>query len=255
MGLIKGGLFYLLSIILILSFFAGNVFLTLSLSLSYDNVNAHFSKMIKEQTNAEETLKNNINLMQIHCKDNSDYVLESEGYTISIPCSIVEQGPDSVVDEGIKDIITQIYYSENSCSSLFKCVMDSEKTIFSQQTKDFMKRYFYLSLFFSLLIILGMFFITEDKIGLSAAVGFMLIFSALPLLAINYLLPSFEKSLLTAVSLLFSYSYTVFLLSLITGIILIIFGFGIKFAEVGYNLSGLFSKSKIKKESKEKKKG
>ena len=48
MGLIRGGLFIFVSILLFISIIVGGVLLILSLSLNYDNVNTHAKEIIKQ---------------------------------------------------------------------------------------------------------------------------------------------------------------------------------------------------------------
>lgn len=246
MGLLKGGLMYVLSGLLILSLFAGNLFLVMNMSLTYENVNSHFSKLIREQTNIEQEIGNTFEAMENYCEENEDYVLEASGYTISIPCSKVAEGEEAVIEESINDVIDQIYYSENSCSSFFECIASSETAIFSQQTKDSMIKYFYISLIISLILAGAMFFITDSRIGFPITLGFLLILSSLPLVAVNFILPYFENSALSVVSALFSYSYTLFLILLFVGVISIALGFGLKFMIAGFKISKLFSGFKIK---------
>ena len=137
MGFIRSSLLFIIGILLLVSFLAGNVFLTLALSITPENIQKQvvsnfdeISELAGDEINLTEELKENFGIIEEYCINNSDYVFSEQGYTVDIPCEIVEQGPDAVMKEGIKDIIDKVYYEDYSCDSFWKCLLSSENPLF-----------------------------------------------------------------------------------------------------------------------------
>jgi len=265
MGLIRGGLLFVVTVLLFLSFLVGNVFLTLNLSLDYDNVQPELTPVIRELAESEIDLNSIVNekfeSMELYCQNNSnsevsDFVFNEYGYTFVIPCDIVFQGPVVVVDKGIENIVNEIYYKDYDCDFL-DCFGRTEMPFFliSAKAKDYWQSKFYFSLLISFVLIGLMFFLVEQKFNLPVVVGILFIISSLPFMKLNWLLSFFSNSLyLQFFTVFFTKAYMVFLITFILGIVILALGIILKFFKFGFWISNLFDKFKKKSTGKSKEK-
>jgi hypothetical protein len=265
MGFIRGGLLFITGILLLVSLLAGNFFLTLNLSITPENLNegltSNFDDIVetaedKFDLNLTEEVEENFHIIEEYCVNNSDFVFSQQGYTVDIPCEVVEQGPDAVIEEGIKDVIDEVYTQEYSCDSFWKCFLNSENPLFlfSKESKDYWKSKFYFSLFVSLFLIVIIFFLVEQKTNLFLVTGSLLIISSLPFMKVNALLSFLDFSFLQFLPVLFSKAYSVFLIAFIIGIIVLSLGIVLKFFNIGIFISERLDElaSKYKNSSKKK---
>jgi len=245
MGLIKGGLLFILSSLLLFSLIFGNLFLTLSLSLEKNDFRSEIiSNIVKidgEDINLTKEIEENFHILEEDCENNTNILFNQGGYDINISCEVVEQGPDAVLEEGINDVIENVVEEAYPNSSLGGYI---EKLLLSDDASDYWMRYFYFILIISAILIVVKFILTEEKFNFPISLGFLVVISSLPFAVINFLLSFLENSFLKPLISLFSESYTVFLVALISGIILIILGFGFKFFKMGWSLSEKFGKIK-----------
>ena len=101
MGLIRGGLLVIASVLLFLLFLAGNLFFAFNLSLDYNNVQTELKPIITdivEKNNLRQNINQEFWVMESYCQNNSEYVFSNENsgdfnYVFSIPCDVVSQGP------------------------------------------------------------------------------------------------------------------------------------------------------------------
>lgn len=104
MGLIRGGLFFITAILIFIVVIIGNVFLMISLSLDYDNVNSELKEIISnidlDGTNIVDLLEEDLVLMQNYCTPNNTGVLYNN-QVITIPCDIINNNGN--VSEYVKD--------------------------------------------------------------------------------------------------------------------------------------------------------
>lgn len=263
MGFIRGGLSFILGILLLFSLIAGNFFLILTLSITpekiQEGVSENFESIVEfigTDINLTKEINENFGKIESYCENNSDFVFTEQGYTIDIPCEVALQGEEAIIEEGVKDIVEEVYYEDYSCDSLWRCFLNSENPLFlvSEQAKDYWKSRFYYSLIASLLLIIIMFFLFERKTNLFFVAGFLLIISSLPFMMIKNVFSFFNYSFLQFVPVLFSESYRVFLMSLISGIVVLGFGVGLKFFNFGSFIAEKFSKKEDKEEISKKKK-
>lgn len=244
MGFIRGGLLLIVTSLLLISLLLGGLFLTLSLSLKYNNfqdeIVSSFTEASGYDLNITKEVESNFEELEERCQNNTEISLSQEEYDIKIPCEVVDQGPEAVIEEGIKDIVENSInkaYPENSGIGGFV-----KKLLFSDDASNSWKRFYYISLLVSIILIVLMFFLVENKFNLPLSIGPLLIVSVLPLLVLNFSLPYLENSLLSPITILFSESYTVFLAYIILGIVLIVLGFGLKVLKFGYGISKKLSK-------------
>src|SRR3989339_535736 len=161
MGFIRSILLIGVSILLFLSLFIGNIFLTLSWSLEYETVKPQMITLVEDLANNELGLFESVNkdfyLMTTYCQNNSEYVFAQEGYTFVIPCENILLGPEEVIKYGIANLVTQMYYEEYDCN-FWECVKLADKpfVLVSEKAKDYWKSKFYLILMITIgLIILS----------------------------------------------------------------------------------------------------
>jgi len=244
MGLIRGGLSLIIGILLFISLIVGHVFLIFNLSITPENIQeqvvVNFDEVIDSvelegKVNLTQEIKDKFPLIESHCENNTEFVYSQRGYTIDIPCEIVDQGEKAVFEEGIGDIIDEIYTKEYQCESFFKCVFDSENPfyLFSEEAKQSWKNVFYYSLIVSLILIAIMFFLSENKSSFFITIGALFIITSLPFLKIDAFFSFFDNSLIDFVSVLFSEALLVFWINFIVGLIIIFIGIGMKFFNLG----------------------
>jgi len=258
MGAIKGILLVIVSVLLFISLLAGNIFLTLSLSLDYNNIKTEFSSDILDSVvgdiDVKEVIEENIPDMKKDCEGKTEYVFKEDnfGYTFVIPCDIVAQGSEAIIDYGFNSFIEEIYYEDYDCG-FWDCFekTGSPSFLISEKAQDYWNNKFYFSLIASIILIILIFFLVDKKSSLFIVSGSLLIISSLPFMKLDWALSFFSgKPFLEFLAIFFTKSYAVFLTSLILGIIIFSIGILLKLFGVGFKISNIFSK-KDKKISKD----
>ncbi len=254
MGVIRGILLVLVCVLLFLSLIIANLFWILSLSLSYNNLQEEsltIAKDLLNEVNISTEIQAMTPLIQLYCQNNSDFVFQLEGYTFDIPCSVAMQGEDAIIEEGIKDLINNVYYTKYNCEFL-ECIQTSPLFIISEDAHDFCSSKFYLFLVISLALIGLTFLLTEKKTNMPIIVGSLMVVSALPFIKLDSFLTMFPDKILSKIlSVFFSQSFFVSLRTLIVGIVLIIIGIIFKIFKIGFIISNFFSKFKGKEKKEE----
>jgi len=257
MGFIRSGLLIIAGILLFLLFLAGNSFLTLGLSLDYENVKPELASVIKTLTENEmnigEEIEKQYLFMEKHCQNNSEFVFNSEevGQVFAIPCDVVSQGSDVVIDYCIESYVEKIYSQEHDCD-FWDCFGKADMPFFliSEKAKNYWNSKFYFSLIISIVLVASMFFLVEKKTNLLVIAGGLLAISALPFMKINWVLSFLDESFLQFFTIFFSKAHTVFLISFIFGVVLLGVGILLKFVGAGLWVSNLFnSRNKPSKET------
>lgn len=259
MGAIRGIILVLVITLLSISLLAGNIFLTLSLSLNYDNLKTEFSSdildSIEGEINIKEIIEENIPEMQEHCKNKTEFSFEdfNTGQGFTIPCDVVVQGSDAIIDYSFNNFIEEIYYEDYDCGFL-DCFEETGSPLFliSEKSQNYWNNKFYWALLISVVLVGLMFFLVEKKSNTFIVAGALLIVSALPFMKLDSVLSLFSDNfILEFLSVFFSQSYNVFLIMLITGIIVLVAGIVIKLFGIGFKISNVFSKKdkKISKDS------
>jgi len=255
MGLIRGGLIFTISSLLLISLFLGNLFLTFSLSLSYNDLKSELAEglaeVVEEKTQVTKIIEDNFETIETYCENESEFALDHGKGVIIVPCGSVNEGPEAVADDIVSDIVEESLNETFGMSDNGDLLSNIGSLFFSENSSDKWRNLFYLSLIASLALAVVIFFLTEVKINFPISLGFLIIISSLPFVVINFLLNFFDSSLLNPVSVLFSESYTVFFIMFAIGILALVFGFGFKFFKMGYHFSSKLSN--FTKKSKEKK--
>lgn len=239
MGFIRGGLLIIVSILLFFSLLIGNASLTLTSSLEYENVKSELSSSLEELTGRE------------YCQGNQTYTVTYKGYEIEVPCEILLQMPEPILEEVFNDSIEKIYYSEYDCN-FWDCFEKTNNPLFliSQKAKDYWKRTFFISLLASLILIILTILLIEKKINLPILTGILIIMSSLPLLIFRGVFSSSKSLVFQIISLFFSQSYNVFIVMLIIGIAILTLGIAAKLFGFGFKLFHFVKKIKEKAQTK-----
>jgi hypothetical protein len=245
MGFIRGGLLIIVGILLFLSLLLGSIFLILSWSLQYENVQEELSSVIKELTedkfglieesfNLTEEMEEAREFMDEHCQNESSYVFAEGGYTFVIPCDIleeVEESPSALVDQGIENIIEQIYYDDYDCK-FWNCFEETGLPLFlvSEKAKNYWQDKFYFTLIAFAIMVVLIFFLVEHKQNTPIIAGSIMMLSSLPLLRLEKIIGSIAgDSYLAFVGVFFNKIDTVFWVVFISGLIILGAGIALRF--------------------------
>lgn len=241
---------FITGVLLLISLIAGNLFLTMSMSLDYNNVK---DKLITDVKNTQQEngkineITNNFNSAIMGCQNNSQYEFNSGeiGYTFVIPCEVVLRGQEATIDYAIEKFVNDSYYREYECG-FWKCADNSATVFVSETAKNYWTQKFYLSLLVSAVLALIVFFLLEKKKSIFFDLGVLIIISALPLLGINWIISSFSFA-----DILFLKAINVFRIMLLLGIALILTGIIFKFWGFAFNKNESFSKEEVEEIVKE----
>lgn len=257
MGFIRGFGAVLFSILLLVSFLAMNLSLTFNLSLQYNNVKNQVGDAIKDYAYEDFDLEKGVQelypLMQTYCNANpgQEYLLNQESQTVSISCDSVSKGSEAIIDDALEGLIENVYYKEYNCN-FFDCLKEEGLPLFliSEKAKNYWKQKFVLALITSLVLIAVLLLLVEKKHNAFIISGSILALSSLPFIGFGSFLSSIDSLILVFVNIFFSKAKEVFVISIISGITLIIIGLLMKFFTVGLKLSEWIEKIKAKKDKK-----
>ena len=253
MGVIKRGLIFFVGILLLVSLLFGNLFLTFAISTNYENIKSEATPAIRAAILGDgklgKQIEYSINNSTLQCKNNSVVNFSDLDLDIKteIPCEVLKQGKEQVVNYTTDKIIEDIYYRDYECS--FTDCFKKEGAIFlvSEHAKNYWMGKFYLFLTISILIILGAFFLFEEKSNYLLFTGSMCIVSSLPLIKLDWIMNIFigtiassmnlasslkltnNSSLVGLFSIFFSESVRVFWIFFILGLGIIVVGLIFKF--------------------------
>lgn len=99
MGFIRTSLITIISILLLASLFFGNLFLTFSYSLDYENIEPEMSKVVQEVIYDSSLAKiQNTSLGDIsnYCNSHKNFPLKTEKGTYTVPCKTIETSSKNV---------------------------------------------------------------------------------------------------------------------------------------------------------------
>ncbi len=257
MGLIRGGLLAVVSVLLFLSLFAGNVFLTLTWSLEYETIKPELASVVKDilaqqGINLDEVMEEYSDEIESHCKNNSEYVFSEQGHVFVFSCDNMLQGPEEIIEQGIDSLIEEHYYKEYDCE-FWDCLRQIDDgqpfVLISEKARDYWKAKFYLTLMISTLLLIIIFFLVQGKHKLFIIAGISLIIASLPFMKLSWVFSLISSEYLDFVASFFTKAYNVFLINFIIGLAVFGAGIGLKFWSVGFKLSEFFSKKNdVKKE-------
>lgn len=263
MGFIKSGLLVIVSTILFLLLFIGGIFLTFSLSLNYDSVHLEFISVTQDlvdEINLPEVIDEKLESMESHCQNNSEFIFSEEGNTFVIPCEVIPQGPEAIIESGVESVLKDNYYKDYDCD-FWDCFekTGSPSFLVSEKARVYWNMKFYLSLLIVVILVVLMFFLIEKKTSLPLLVGSLLIISSLPFMKLNSFVgilinpalamagfSNMPVNLFNIFSIFFSKAHTVFLIMFLIGVGVLIVGVILKLFKIGFKISEFFSKRKGK---------
>ncbi len=247
MGLIRGGLLFIVTSLLMFSLLSGNIFLTLGLSFDSEGVKSELVSSVTGTILNESSFSDNIDSSldgyKSECENKTEFWISTSQGNFLISCEFVDQGTEAIVQEVVSKQVDQNLdelINKEECTS-FEC---ATKILFSEDGKNIWFSFFYFALMISIILAIIKLILTVDKINFSIQLGFLIIISSLPFIVLDFILPYFENSLLSPLTILFSEAYSVFIISVTTGAILLILGFGFKFYKMGSNFPSKFGKIK-----------
>jgi len=258
MGAIRGLLLVFVSVLLFLTFILGNLALTLSISLNYNNLEKQATTVLKdviqEKMNVQALVESYYPVIQTYCQTSSEYVFNSGGFTITIPCSIASQGTDAILDKAIKDAMHDIYYKDYGCDFI-DCFQKSEIPLFliSEKSYNYIHSKLLLLLLVAVVLLAAMFLLVQKKSNAFILAGSLLIISSLLFFKLDVFFSFIsDKTILKILGIISSNAFFIAIRVLIAGIVLILAGIIMKIFKIGFFISNLLSKLRGKKEAKPK---
>ncbi len=245
MGFIRGSLLIIISVLLFIILLLAGIFLTLSWSLKYENVQEELVSVAKELTdNKFDLIEEGFDLteemdeaqrfMEEHCQNETSYVFSGGGYTFVVPCDILEdipETPGALIEQGIETIVEEVYYGEYDCGFL-DCFGKTELPLFlvSEKAKNYWQEKFYFTLIAFAVLVVLIFFLVEHKQNTPIVVGPILMLSSLPLLKLEKVIGGLVGDIGTSfVSIFIGKSGSVFLIMFILGLVVLGTGIALRF--------------------------
>lgn len=229
-----------------------NLFGVLGSSLTYENVLENSHVIVEDflfDLNVNSIIDRNYLLMQNYCVNNSEYVFSEEGYVFNIPCDAVLSGKESILDEGVKSVVHQVYYDDYSknVTDYIKEPQTAPLSLISKDSYDYTNKVFYSSLSLSLILIIILFLLVEKKSNTFLLSGIFILICSLIFIKIEGLFSLFsDKTFFQFLGIFFSQSFSVSVKFLIFGILLIIFSVIFKIFKLGFWISSIIEKVKVK---------
>jgi hypothetical protein len=244
MGFIRGTAITLFSIILLISLLLMNLTLLVSWSMHHDIFKPAIKNSAIDLLNHTVGVENMFTeeertYMDSYCLIDSQYNFTYEDYSMIIPCQVIEQGPDSIIEYGADNFIDEVYYAEYNCE-LWDCVGNSSfpLVLFSEKARDYWRAKFLLLVAISIALFALIFFISRNRTTTFIVTGILIILSSLPFRELGWVLNLLPSEFSGILSAFFAKSHTVFIIMLVIGIIFIIagilfkiFGWKMKFNE------------------------
>ncbi len=246
MGFVRGILFVLVSIILLLSVLSSSILFTVSSSLKYEVVQkqaTNIVQLLSEQLNLTQQIDSNLGLIEAYCKTNSDYVFSYQNYAFHFSCQDVNS-TSLIINDTINNFVSDSYYKQYNCN-YWDCFNKYSPPIFliSDKSQSYWNSLFYVSLAVAILSGIILFFLFKRKYDLLFLSGGAIIVSSLVILGIEKLLVTFSNQIISDMLLLFfSQSNFVFVRLLIAGIILVFAGLLVELFRAGFKIYNMFSR-------------
>lgn len=260
MGVIRGFAIIIISILLFLAVLIAGIFSTVSLSLTYDNVQQKVYpivlNVVETQVGTEVITEQFMPYASAYCQnnENTEIVQEIEGYTFVFPCTVVQEGYDSVFNYSVNYLVHDFYYKEYNCT--FKeCFAESSVPLFlvSDYARQFWKSLFFKFFIAALILACLAFLIVEKISNAPVLVGSITIIASLIVLSfkkiggiiVNAILSPISAALSSenikdilsqVVAMFFSESSSVFLWMFVLGLILIALGIVFKITGIGFSI-------------------
>lgn len=239
MGFLRGTVITFFSIILLILLFLMSLTAILSSSLNHDTLQpalkSYTRDMLKSFVDSENIFSaNNQIYMKNYCSIQSEYKFTFENYDFIIPCQVIEEGNDAIIDYGAGNFVDNIYYTEYNCE-FWQCVKNSTIpfVLISEKAKDYWNGKFLLLVVLSIVLFALIFFISRNRPTTFIVTGVLLIISALPFRKLHWILTFIPDKFSDIFSVFFTKAHSVFIIILVIGIVFIVWGilckiFGLK---------------------------
>jgi hypothetical protein len=220
------------------------------MSLDYENVQQEMTlildDIVRNQTDMAKNIDEDLGRMQLFCQNNTEFTFQAEDsdYVVTVPCTVVAEGSESIIKYSINQLVEQAYYKEYDCD-FWDCSYDPPFHLISLKAKNYWQGLFYWALLTCIVLAVLGFFLIENKKNLPFMLGGLAIIAALPFVRVSWLFSLLGYwDFLQYFTLFFSKAYNVFLINIIIGILLIGIGVVLKFLGIGQLIGKLFGGSK-----------
>lgn len=253
MSFLRGGLIFLISLILFFSLFFSNVFLNLSWSLEYDTLEPNLIQVTNKfinKTGVGEEISMAVTAMEFYCMTHSNYVFMEENIGVEVPCEIVDSGPNSSTDYIVKYLINKVYYDNYNCE-FWSCVKESQIpfVLISEKAKDYWYDKFKLAIYVSLIAFALSFILVRKKSNAFINVGILTIAAAILFKQFDWVLKIFpDNSLFELLDIFFAKSLNIMIVMCVIGALLLVVGILFRFFRLSTKISNLFKKKESKEE-------
>lgn len=257
MGTLRNFFTVIVAVLLFFSVLSLNLFWILSSSLTYENIYETSSLVIKgilSNLNISFIMEDYSPKIIAYCQNNSEFVFSEQGYVFEIPCESALQGTDAILNEGIKNVVYQIYYknysfSKNSIDEL----QNNPLFLISEKTHNFTNKILYFSSSIFIILFVTLFFLVDKKSNAFLIPGIYLIFSSLLFFKMDKLISkSFSEIVSQFLGIFFSTSFSVSIKLLILGIVFIFIFILLQSFKIGFWISKVMGKPNSKKEKQTK---
>ncbi|HTZ42152.1 MAG TPA: hypothetical protein VMC07_03030 [Candidatus Omnitrophota bacterium] len=247
MGLIRGILFTAASTVFFFAVLLSALFFTVGSSLDYPNVQSQITALsgqFIQQNDLLQQIDNNLALAKRLCTSaGSDFKINYQNYTFRLPCKDVNQSASVILNDTIKNFVSDLYYTDYNCG--FIDCFDKYQPTFLISEKS--RNYWYHNLYFSMSAVLlsgvALFFLVKKKRHFPFLVGIFGVISALILLGISKALNSIPNEILSRITgIFFSKAGYIFLIMLIISAGFLFAGLVIEFYRVEFRIYNMFQK-------------
>jgi hypothetical protein len=246
MGIIRGGALVIVSVLFFIGLLICGGFLAVANSLEYDNIESELVPVVKESLNRgiEDTFFEDYYFLALECKTQNNVFFNQDNFNFSIPCEIVLDSPDAILNFIIDKKVEEIYYTEYDCG-FWDCFSSEQSPFFliSKHSEEYFSgKVYFIS--FILLIFFGLIlFLSEKRSNAFLISGVLLIVAGLPFSKADLVLSVFsDVSYLRFFTFIFNSAFNVFIKFLIFGILLILISILWKFFSFGFKIKSFFEK-------------
>jgi hypothetical protein len=216
MGMIKGSMLVICSILLVIFLFLAGTSKTIDLSLEKDLVKG---TLVSEANNSlqgfDSILEQIYSQMVIDCESNSHLLIGNSTQNRTIYCEDVSLGTEKIMERLIEEQINSQYDKEYDCN-FFDCVKDGNQGAFlSNHAREYWNGKFWTFLVLSLICLgLIIFLLTEKYYSGVFLSGVLFVVSSIPLRSMEWIAVllggKWIDTVSTFVNIYFSKSYILF---------------------------------------------
>jgi hypothetical protein len=255
MGIIRGTIIFTLTILLFISLFAVNIFLTLSYSISYSSIHPYLINTTSEfaqSSGASATAIQELAQKNMECSNSTPLVnFTFENNDISVPCTVINSGAKTTIDYLINATANELYYKNYSCNFI-ECIKSENSVILSKAAEDYWNSKLIAMIFVSLAIFALIFLFSKEKHNAFIIAGITAILSSLPFRQIEWIISGISEFLpFRVLPVFFSQAPAASDLMFAAGIILVVAGIIFGFLRAGIKI-GSFIESIFEKIRKDK---